>query len=107
MYFRLGKSRETIVPLREAVKLRPEFFGSNALLGASYLAVGEADRALRPLRQAHALNPDDGEVVHLLYSAATRMATNLINQQKLSEGVAVLQEAVTLSPDQPEAHNLL
>jgi Flp pilus assembly protein TadD len=106
-YFRLGKFQEAVGPLEVAVKLRPEFFGSNAVLGASLLAVGEPAQSLAPLRQAHHSHPDDQEVAHMLYSASTAVARDLLKEQKYSECVPVLQEAAAISPNQPEAHLLL
>lgn len=46
--------------------LRPEFYGSVVLLGATLYMLGEDDAALPVLEHAHHLNPSDAQTTDVL-----------------------------------------
>jgi len=52
--------------LEVAVQLRPHFFEAQALEGTVFYLLGDDDAALKALRQAHELRPDDDAVGKLL-----------------------------------------
>ena len=71
-YFRLERYEEARAPLEKAVALRPNFYGSVVLLGATLYMLGEDDAALPVLERAHRLNPADTETAAALEKLRAR-----------------------------------
>lgn len=65
-YFRLQRYAEAREALEKAVALRPEFYGSVVLLGATLYILGDDDAALPVLEHAHRLNPADTQTTEVL-----------------------------------------
>jgi Flp pilus assembly protein TadD len=65
-YFRLQRYGEARAPLEKAVALRPDFYGSVVLLGATLYMLGDDDAALPILENAHRLNPADADTTAVL-----------------------------------------
>ena len=59
-----SKDRDEVY--RKAVALRPEFYGSVVLLGATLYMLGDDDAALPVLERAHRLNPADAQTAAVL-----------------------------------------
>ncbi len=55
--------------------LRPDFFGFNALLGATLYAPKRDEEAYRVLSHAHARNPGDRDTADLLFKETMVLAT--------------------------------
>jgi hypothetical protein len=68
--------------LTKAVALRPDFFGSNALLGATLYALGQDEPAYKVLSHTHALNPEDRDTASLLFKEALFLANREESQKK-------------------------
>jgi tetratricopeptide (TPR) repeat protein len=73
-YFRLRRYEEVRAPLEKAVALRPDFFGSNALLGAVLYALKDDEAAYRVLDHAHRLDPKDADTAKLWQQVAGILA---------------------------------
>ena len=65
-YFRLQRYTDAREALEKAVALRPEFYGSVVLLGATLYILGDDDAALPVLEHAHRLNPADTQTMNVL-----------------------------------------
>ena len=65
-YFRLQRYADAREALEQAVALRPEFYGSVVLLGATLYMLGDDDAALPVLEHAHRLNPADTQTTNVL-----------------------------------------
>jgi Flp pilus assembly protein TadD len=65
-YFRLQRYQEARAPLETATVLRPDFYGSVVLLGATLYMLGDDDAALPVLERAHRLNPSDTQTAAVL-----------------------------------------
>jgi predicted Zn-dependent protease len=57
--YKAGRYQDAILECRRLLRLRPDLFPALLFLGASQLKLGEASRAIEPLRQALSLNPND------------------------------------------------
>ena len=82
---RLAEARAT---LEKAVALRPDIFGSNALLGATLHTLGEDEASYEVLVHAHALNPGDHETADLLFKEAMILAEREGTQPKYGLALA-------------------
>jgi Flp pilus assembly protein TadD len=65
-YFRLQRYAEARTPLETAAALRPEFYPSVVLLGATLYMLGDDDGALPVLEHAYRLNPADTQTAAVL-----------------------------------------
>ncbi len=65
-YFRLQQYAEARAPLEKAVALRPDYYGSVVLLGATLYMLGDNDAALPVLEHANRLNPSDTQTAAVL-----------------------------------------
>jgi tetratricopeptide (TPR) repeat protein len=106
-YFRLHRYGEARIALEKAVALRPDFFGSNALLGATLYAQGEDGASYRILAHAHALNPLDRDTADLLFKEAVILANQEEGQRKYDTALAFVQTAAGLRPDDKEVQQRL
>src|SRR5262249_47581984 len=80
-YFRLNQFKEARAPLEKAAALRPEFYGSVVLLGATLYMLGDDAAALPVLERAHRLNPADAQtaaVLAKLRPRAKKQQTNFL-----------------------------
>lgn len=64
------RHREAAAALERAIALAPSFADAHALLGGIYTYTGEAEKSIRPLRQALRFKPDGGYLVYLLLGRA-------------------------------------
>ena len=64
-----GHEQEAIGPLERAVKLKPALIPAQLFLGSSYLALGEARKAVPLLKRVVAADPANVEYRHLLARA--------------------------------------
>ena len=64
-----GHEQEAIGPLERAVKLKPALIPAQLFLGSSYLALGEAGKAVPLLKRVIAADPANVEYRHLLARA--------------------------------------
>jgi tetratricopeptide (TPR) repeat protein len=62
----MNRYQEARAPLERAVALRPEYYGSVVLLGATLYMLGDDDAALPVLERAHRLNPTDTQTEAIL-----------------------------------------
>jgi len=106
-YFRLKRYPEARAALEKAVALRPDFFGSNALLGATLYTLREDVAAYRVLGHAHALNSQDHDTADLLFKEALILADREEGQKKYDLAFAYLQTAGQLRPGDPDVQQRL
>ena len=64
-----GHEADAIGPLERAIKLKPTLIPAHLFLGSSYLALGDAGRAVPPLKRAVAGEPSNVEYRRLLARA--------------------------------------
>jgi tetratricopeptide (TPR) repeat protein len=98
-YFRLRRYAEARAALEKAVALRPDFFGSNAILGATLYALGEDEACYKVLLHAHALNPGDLDTADLLFKEAVILADKEEAQHNDGLALAHLKTAAQVHPD--------
>jgi tetratricopeptide (TPR) repeat protein len=79
--------------------LRPDFFGSNALLGATLYALREDETAYEILDRAHSLNPEDGDTANLLFQESLILAGREEAHQHYELARTYLEKARRLRPD--------
>ena len=100
-YFRLKRYADARKPLEEAVARRPDFFGSNALLGATLYALRDDEAAYPVLDRAHRLKPEDPEAANLLFKATLSLALEMYEKKAYAESLGYLRKASELRPDSP------
>jgi tetratricopeptide (TPR) repeat protein len=100
-YFRLKRYADARKPLEEAVARRPDFFGSNALLGATLYALRDDEAAYPVLDRAHRLKPEDPEAANLLFKVALSLALEKYEKKAYAESLGYLRKASELRPDSP------
>lgn len=103
-YFRLKRFSEARSPLERAVALRGNFFGSNALLGATLYALQNDEAAYRVLDFAHELNPDDADTSELLFRVSVILGKKLESAGDYANSLKLLQRAEVLHPGDSELH---
>jgi tetratricopeptide (TPR) repeat protein len=92
-----GKFESARKELREALRLRPDFFEATYDLGVLLDRHGETDAAIAYLRAAGRLRPQDA-MVHVSLGGA------LVHQGHVDEAVALYREALELQPNLPDLH---
>ena len=95
------------MPLERAAKLRPDFLGSTALLGATLYTLKYDDAAYSVLKRAHRLNPSDRDSAGLLFRATLALAQREHRNADYVECLKYLQEAAELQPGDAETHRRL
>ena len=84
------------------MSLRPEFFGSNALLGATLYSLKDDSAAYRVLDFAHQLKPDDADTAELLFRVSVILANKSAGAADYEASLRFLRIAVGLRPGAPE-----
>ncbi len=97
-YFRLRRFAEAREPLEKAVSLRPDYFGSNALLGATLYSLKDDSSAYRTLKFAHQLNPDDADTTELLFRISIILANKSVAGADFATSLKFLSIAASLRP---------
>ncbi len=103
-HFQLNQLEEARAPLAEALKRWPDLFQLNALYGAVLMKMGEQSPAYQALHHAHQLNPQDAEILALLYTAAFFMAQMSQGNRQYLDALRYLEEAARLRPSEAEPH---
>jgi tetratricopeptide (TPR) repeat protein len=85
---------QAVAPLEHAVQLSPDLLAAHALLGSSYLALGQYAKAAGSLERVVAARPTDVEHRRMLAEAYGRSDRRL-------DAVKQLREVTTLAPKQP------
>lgn len=101
-YFRLKRFAEARTPLGRAVSLRPDFFGSNALLGATLYSLKEDQAAYRIIDFAHQLKPDDADTSELLFRVSIILANKAAADADFAASLKFLRKAAELRPGTPD-----
>jgi hypothetical protein len=84
------------------VALRPDFFGSTALLGATLYTLKDDESAWRVLHFAHQLRPDDRDTTELLFRTFVILGNKSVENGNYSAGLAYLMQAADLRPGNQE-----
>jgi tetratricopeptide (TPR) repeat protein len=90
-----------------AVRLRPDFVEANILYGTILYMGAEDKEALTVLTRAHALNPEEPSVRHLLADELSTAAQNYARNQDCHRALELLEKAVSLQPDSPKIASVL
>ena len=106
-YFRLTRYAEARQPLERAVTLRPDFFGSNALLGATLYTLKEDEAAYRVLDHAHQLNPAESDTASLLFETAVLLAQKELATKTYTQSLYHFRKAAELRPADARVHRQL
>ena len=85
---------QAVAPLEHAVQLNPGLMAAHALLGSSYLALGQYPKAVGSLERVVAAQPTDVEHRRMLAEAYGR-------SDRHADAVNELREVTTLAPKQP------
>ena len=85
---------QAVAPLEHAVQLNPGLMAAHALLGSSYLALGQYAKAVGSLERVVAARPTDVEHRRMLAEAYGR-------SDRHADAVNELREVTTLAPKQP------
>ena len=97
-FFRLRRFAEARGSLEKAVGLRPDYFGSDALLGATYYMLKEDDSAYNALDHANRLNPADADTAALLYKVAVLLGRRSSATGNYHKAETYLERAAGLQP---------
>jgi Flp pilus assembly protein TadD len=92
-----GKFDRASAELREALRLRPDFFEATYDLGVLLDERGQTDAAIAYLREAGRLRPKDA-MVHASLGGA------LVRKGQVAEAVALYREGLALRPNDPNLH---
>jgi hypothetical protein len=82
--------------------MRPDFFGSNALLGATLYSLKDDPAAYRVLDFAHQLKPDDADTTELLYRVSIILGKKCVATGDYPAGLKFLTKAAQLRPGNSE-----
>jgi Flp pilus assembly protein TadD len=93
----LGKFEQARAELREALRLRPNYFEATYDLGVLLDRHGETEEAIKYLREAASLRPKDA-------MAHVSLGGVLVQQGHVDEAVALYREALELRPNFPNLH---
>lgn len=93
----LGRARDAVPPLKQAVAAEPRHGAALEHLGLAHLILGEYADAERVLREAAALPRAPASVF-------MRLGGSLLNQGRHAEAVVVLQKALALDPKDADCH---
>ncbi len=95
-----GETVEATVPLREALRLKPDLAEARASLGLALYAMGDLDAAVEELRGLLRVRPD-------LAEARLTLAAALVARQDWPAARAELETALAASPDLLQAQYTL
>lgn len=99
-YDRIGRYREAVEELREALRLDPHYAEARNNLAVAYDRMGMYDEAERELKEAIVLNPQYAEAHSNLGNAYSRSG-------RYGEAIEELETALKLNPEYAAAHNNL
>ncbi|MFQ5990615.1 MAG: tetratricopeptide repeat protein, partial [Candidatus Methylomirabilales bacterium] len=94
-----GHVAEAIQEYRTVIEIAPDHETAYFNLGILYHRSGQLEEAIRSFRQVHRLNPTDLPT-HINLGVAYRDRRRLLLRQEIE----ILEAAVALRPDYPEAH---
>ena len=97
-----GRDAEAETEFKEAARLSPRFPDAPANLGLLYERQGRHAEAIGALRHARALDPDGAGIKAALARALRGRAIQLAREGHPVEAAGLWQEAVPLSPSDPE-----
>jgi tetratricopeptide (TPR) repeat protein len=103
-YYQLNQFEQARKPLANSLKRWPDLFQLNALYGAVLAKLGEELAAYQALHHAHELNPQELEVVNLLYATTLGLAQKSKSARQFADSLRYLNEASSLRPLEPEPH---
>jgi tetratricopeptide (TPR) repeat protein len=106
-HFRLKMYENARLALERAVRLRPDFFGSNALLGAVLFTLKDDAAAYQVLSHAHALDPSNADVADLLFKTSLSLAGQSFTARDYSKATGYLRAATDLRPTDAALHRKL
>ncbi|HEV2379832.1 MAG TPA: hypothetical protein VG206_08555 [Terriglobia bacterium] len=87
--------------------MRPEFFGTNALLGAALFTLQRDDAAYRVLAHARELNPRDAETANLLFQECMILSRKSFQSQDYARCLGYLRQAQALNPGDQDVRQRL
>jgi Flp pilus assembly protein TadD len=104
-YYQLNQFEQARKPLANSLKRWPDLFQLNALYGAVLAKLGEERAAYQALHHANELNPQEPEVVNLLYVTTLGLAQKSKSAGQFADSLRYLNEASSLRPREPEPHH--
>jgi Flp pilus assembly protein TadD len=96
----LGRVREAMAHLQDALELKPDYAEAHSNLGYALAGLGRTDEAMAHYQKALELNPNYAE-------AHSNLGNALVGLGRLHEAMAHLQKALELKPGLVEAQNNL
>jgi tetratricopeptide (TPR) repeat protein len=98
--FSQGRFSEAIPCFEKALSLEPDFYQAHLYLGRSHLNLRAYGKALKPLRSAFRLSPDDfkGEVADLLVDALLGAALSELKEGNIQTSLSYIREVLSTDP---------
>ena len=106
-YVELGRPREALKYVQEAVKLKPDYADALNELQKLREGRGEYGEAAKDLEKLSKLKPDSIEIKNQLSNANNKQGLALLQQGKFGEAAGAFQEAAKNSPKSPGPLNNL
>jgi len=92
------------VPLEGTLALRPDYFDSNALLGATLFALEQDFAAFSVHSYAHRFNPEDQGTRELLFKTGSIFGIKSREAKNFPEAIPYVLAARNLKPQDPQVH---
>lgn len=102
-YYRLGRYRETIADLEQAVGIQRGQFNDALQLGVAHFQLGNLESARRYLEQAEAIRPGESEASRFLARLSFREAVSAIEGKRYARAEQLLTVYVEKNPQDAEA----
>ena len=98
--FNQGRFSEAIPCFEKALSLEPDFYQAHLYLGRSHLNLRAYGKALKPLRSAFRLSPNDfkGEVADLLIDALLGAAFSELKEGNIQTSLSYIREVLLTDP---------
>jgi tetratricopeptide (TPR) repeat protein len=98
--FNQGRFSEAIPCFEKAVSLEPDFYQAHLYLGRSHLNLRAYGKALKPLRAAFRLSPNDfkAEVADLLIDALLGAAFSELKEGNIQTSLSYIREVLSTDP---------
>jgi protein O-GlcNAc transferase len=98
--FNQGRFSEAIPCFEKALSLEPDFYQAHLYLGRSHLNLRAYGKALKPLRSAFRLSPNDfkGEVADLLIDALLGAAFSELKEGNIQTSLSYIREVLSTDP---------
>jgi tetratricopeptide (TPR) repeat protein len=98
--FNQGRFSEAIPIFEKAILLESDFYQAHLYLGRSHLNLRAYGKALKPLRTAFRLSPNDfkGEVAELLIDALLGAAFSELKEGNIQSSLGYLREVLSTNP---------